>query len=217
MRWRDDGNRIHIAKDPLGRPAIRMDVPKGKVPNTSFMVAPLGDPGADRACLSVEVLVPGDFDWGAGGGKLGWGLWGGAIGCTSGGCPAASQTGWVQRNVRGSNNGTRVPGQRLYSYHLNRDGEHGEYGAPMPMPKGRWMRIEQEIVMNTPGRADGYARAWVDGKQYGEMRALAFRCSWKWATRGLIVNDMWGGDTSAQVNYSPKSQHLWYSQYKVYR
>ena len=33
-----------------------------------------------------------------------------------------------------------------------------------PLPKGRWLRVNQEVVLNTPDASDGIVRLWIDGK-----------------------------------------------------
>ena len=43
------------------------------------------------------------------------------------------------------------------------------------LPKGRWVRIEQELVLNTPGQADGIARLWLDGDLKAEGTGLKLR------------------------------------------
>ena len=40
---------------------------------------------------------------------------------------------------------------------------------------GRWTRIEQEFVLNTPGQPDGTMRAYVDGKLVHEAYGVGFR------------------------------------------
>jgi hypothetical protein len=40
---------------------------------------------------------------------------------------------------------------------------------------GLWTRIEQEVVLNTPGQLDGIARMWVDGKIVWEQHGVGFR------------------------------------------
>src|SRR5262249_15230605 len=40
---------------------------------------------------------------------------------------------------------------------------------------GRWVRVEQEVVLNTPGRADGLMRMWIDGKLVLERGDIGYR------------------------------------------
>ena len=40
---------------------------------------------------------------------------------------------------------------------------------------GRWVRVEEEVVLNTPGQMDGILRVWVDGKLVNEQFGIGFR------------------------------------------
>jgi hypothetical protein len=47
-------------------------------------------------------------------------------------------------------------------------------GGGFTLSRGRWMRIEQEVVLNAPGNADGELRLWVDGRIVAERGGVAF-------------------------------------------
>ena len=56
----------------------------------------------------------------------------------------------------------------------------GERGVGLPaktwnFPTGRWVNIEQEIRLNTPGQANGTLAIWIDGVLRVEMNDVAFR------------------------------------------
>ena len=56
----------------------------------------------------------------------------------------------------------------------------GQRGLVLVDPKaalkpGRWVRIEQEVVLNTPGQSDGTLRMWVDGKIVYEQSTIGYR------------------------------------------
>lgn len=42
-------------------------------------------------------------------------------------------------------------------------------------PKGRWLRVNQEMVLNKPGEADGVVRLWIDGKLVAERADMRLR------------------------------------------
>lgn len=210
-------HRTEIARAPGGRVALQMNIPKGENKLNAFWLDPLGNPGVDAACLSLNVYFPSGFQWAPGGGKMAWGLWGGdRAHYLSGGTPPSQQEGWSVRNVTGN------PGFRLYSYNLNRPDNHGQYSVHSPKWMSsdwrteRWHKIEMEIVMNTPGKADGYAQMWLDGKNLRTMRNLVFRKDTKWKIRGLMWADLWGGTTSDPNRMSPRKQNMWYADYKLY-
>lgn len=220
---RDDQRRILVATDPRGRLGLKVNVPKGIVGNTRAMFAPLGEPGARAACLAFELFVPSDFKWGMKGGKHGYGLWGGRPGNVGGGSIPHEQTGWLVRNVRAGEERSPNYGTRLYSYALNRDAKRqangevfGTTSANGFTPKGRWLNVEQEIVMNDPGWANGYSRLWINGIQYAEMTNQIMSCGKEWAVRGLVFNEMWGGNPEDRLHQSPKAQHYWLGQYRIY-
>lgn len=211
--------RTSIARAPDGTVALQMNIPKGKNDKSTFFLSPLGSRGVDAACLSVRVFMEKGFQWPAQGGgtKMGWGLWGGdSVHALSGGARPANQTGWSVRNVNS------IWGFRLYSYHLNRPGNHGAYGSPLARwessawRSGRWHTIELEVKMNTPGKSNGYTQLWLDGSLRKNLTNLRFRNNNNWAIRGLMFNDMWGGNTSDQKNWSPKKQNMWYAEYRIY-
>lgn len=43
------------------------------------------------------------------------------------------------------------------------------------LERGQWYQIEMQVEMNTPGRADGVIRGWVDGKLSYEKTNMVFR------------------------------------------
>jgi len=45
----------------------------------------------------------------------------------------------------------------------------------LKLPRGKWVEIEQEVVLNTPGQADGRLRIWIDGRLYLNLGTVAFR------------------------------------------
>lgn len=66
------------------------------------------------------------------------------------------------------------------------------------LERGRWVRIEQEIAMNTPGRRDGLLRVWVDGELKLEQANMLYRKDPAQGLRGI----------DASVHYS-RSNHVW--------
>jgi hypothetical protein len=61
--------------------------------------------------------------------------------------------------------------------------EHNE----VSLPRGRWIAVDQEVVLNTPGRNDGVLRVWLDGKLSFESRAVGFRTDKDSAIRGILA------------------------------
>jgi hypothetical protein len=57
------------------------------------------------------------------------------------------------------------------------------YYPPLNISLGVWHRIEFEVILNTPGHADGTQRFWLDGVLKGAWQGLVFR-----TTRDLMLN-----------------------------
>jgi hypothetical protein len=215
-----DRSRVAIGRAPDGTVAVQMNIPKGENRTSTFFLDPLGRKGVEAACLSLRIFFENGFEWATGGGgtKLGFGLWGGdAASKLSGGTRPSDQLGWSVRNVNSSY------GFRLYSYHLNRPGAHGQQGGSglarwgsSDWRPGQWHDVDLEVVMNDVGRNNGYAQLWLNGKHRQNMTNLRFRNNSDWAVRGLYFSDIWGGKTSDPDFWSPKAQKMWYADYKIY-
>lgn len=66
------------------------------------------------------------------------------------------------------------------------------------LERGRWVRIDQEIAMNTPGRRDGLLRVWIDGDLKLEQKNVVYRQDLSQGLRGV----------DASVHYS-RPNHAW--------
>ncbi|MGI9477886.1 MAG: polysaccharide lyase [Hyphomicrobiaceae bacterium] len=58
----------------------------------------------------------------------------------------------------------------------------------LEMPRGQWVGIEQEVVLNTPGLRDGVLRIWVDGALQLNLGGLAFRKDAGTRFKGVIAD-----------------------------
>ncbi len=183
---------------PKGSASIyRSDVPKGGL---TFRWQPQDLVGATSACLSYSVFLPADFNFG-GGGELP-GLFGGAnyqpATRTEGAAGVASRFKW---GADGKGDlALQVPAIT---------GANGPFNLEIGsfvIPKGRWVPVEQEIVLNTTGQADGSARLWVDG----DLKIQRSKISWRTddtVTLTGVIHDVWyGGATSAAT--APKDTML---------
>lgn len=130
-----------------------------------FRWTPPGVEPATAACLSYSLWLPDDFAFNSGGVLPG----------IFGGLPAG---------MLGQDDGEKQFGSRLQW----RSGVEAKLGiaaagsdyrpvsAPgFPLPKGRWTRIEQELVLNAPGAGNGLVRLWVDGQLKAEDPKVALR------------------------------------------
>jgi hypothetical protein len=146
---------------------LQPDSPKGGV---SFPWEPRPVQGKTAACLSYSVLLPADFQFNRGGSLPG--ISGAGTGLPSPDVFAARMMwreggrGGVTLRVTSSGETRSAPGDR----------------ESFPFPRGRWVKLEQEVVLNTPKQADGVLRVWVDGKLAVERGDLSYR-----ATAGVTV------------------------------
>ncbi len=59
---------------------------------------------------------------------------------------------------------------------------------------GRWHQVTQQIALNTPGRANGRLRMWLDGSLVGSVDDLHFRDSPQLHIDGVFVDVFFGGN-----------------------
>jgi hypothetical protein len=136
---------------------------------TSFLWNPAGVGKAVSACLAYRVFVPSDFDY-ANGGTLP-----GLYGELSGSAPTGGQTGLSTR-VAWTREGT-IELQANLSEVMgpSANSEPVMLASSANLAKGRWTKIEQEIVFNSPNSKDGVTRMWVDGRLVLSDTAVAWR------------------------------------------
>jgi hypothetical protein len=58
---------------------------------------------------------------------------------------------------------------------------------------GVWYRLEQKVVLNTPGKSDGYIKVWVNGKIVINKRNLLFRITDELKIEGIMFSTFFGG------------------------
>lgn len=128
------------------------------------------------ACLSYYVGLPKDFEFKDPGHLPG--IYGGSASLVDTGDAAevfASRVGWMQDGSISTD--TRLP-DTAASWNRSRD--------DMRWPLGKWVKVEQELVLNTPGKADGTLRLWVDGKLRIDRGGVAFRTSAQTSIDGVL-------------------------------
>lgn len=129
------------------------------------------------ACASYAVRFNRDFDFG-GGGRLP-GLFGGRPGEDRNAHEAFSaRLSWAKDGLLSIYG--HMPGLTP-SYDLRSERREAE------LPVGQWVAVDQEVVLNTPGRSDGAVRVWLDGKLRFESRNLSFRTGPESEIRGVLA------------------------------
>lgn len=213
--------------------SLQRNVKPGPVPSSSFAFRNFPT-GSNAICISLDVYFPSNFVGNSKGGKLGYGIWGGAR-PSGGGTSMINQIGGQGFVVRNTIRYSPSTNTSLYSYHLNRGASglwqvqdqpkcdtsncclYGDSSARGAIPRGKWVRIEEEVVLNSLDQPNGYARLWVDGRQAGEItNMLIYESTAKMMIKGLFINDMWGGNINAPENQAKVNEKYWLSNYTVY-
>jgi hypothetical protein len=134
-------------------------------------------PGVSAACLAYALWLPDDFDFGRGG------LLPGLFGAPPDAVSDPNATSGFAQHLQ-----WRAGGEGRLE--LAPEGQHfSTIGArSVPLQKGRWIRIEQELVLNKPGEADGIARLWIDGALAAEGTRIAVRRSATAAIAGVLAD-----------------------------
>ncbi len=135
------------------------------------------------ACLSYDVFVPDDFDFG-GGGTLP-GLFGAS--------PSQGVAMDEKVDTRFVWSGNGKP--RLHMMLSTKDKYVTDYTPEDPrgiLGRGRWIRIDQEVRLNEPGQANGLVRLWVDGVFRSETTGAELRYSGDMHLQGVMVDVYFG-------------------------
>lgn len=64
------------------------------------------------------------------------------------------------------------------------------------LPRGRWVQVDQELVLNTPGRPDGLVRMWLDGALATEVKSADLREDTTIGINGVMGDVYFGGSGS---------------------
>jgi len=176
---------------------LEVKLPKGSIDHKNAE-APMGGmgfrwrpgmpEGTSAACLSYQLYFAPDYPFNKGG-KLP-GLFGGDG--PAGGKAVDGQSGFSARFM------WRTSGQgEVYAYIPGKPDGRGmsiDRGA-WTFPRGRWVRMEEEIVLNTPGASDGLLRVWVDGQLRLRHDDIRYRSSATLGIDGVMADIFFGGKT----------------------
>jgi len=215
MGW----NNIQITNDPqdsLRGPFLRVRYPRGSASPTvtkndgapvggANFYARLGIRPRDSLHLRYDVRFADGFNF-VKGGKLP-GLFGGTV--------------MNGRHIPDGENG-------LSTRYMWRENGKGEVYAYMPTSiehgtslgrgrwwfrPGRWYCLEQQVDLNTPGRADGRIQVWVDGKPVLDARKLIFRTVEDLKIEGIFFSTFFGGGDSSWA--TPRTTYADFARFAV--
>jgi hypothetical protein len=141
-----------------------------------FRWTPPGLTGATATCLAYSLWLDDKFAFGAGGQLPG----------VFGGAPAVPGKGGVtdQLTVNPNWDGEGYPAILA----LRGAEPHRMIGTNIALPTSRWIKIELETVLNTPGVADGLARLWIDGDLIVQDTAITLRQDEKEKLNGVLAS-----------------------------
>ncbi len=118
--------------------------------------------GKASACLSYQVLFQNGFDFQRGGALPG-------IGGTEAGGQGdnfLARLAWRPKAVGGATLRLTENGAAR-AFPVEREG--------FEFPRGKWVKLEQEVVLNTPKRSDGILRVWVNDTLAIERTDISYR------------------------------------------
>lgn len=159
---------------------------KGRLGGVSFSWKAGLPNTATAACLSYGVRLPDDFDFAQGG--ILPGIYGGDD-------PRAGKNGFSTRLAWGQGGGGDIFAT------LPSTGARGASLAPgaWTFAKGRWVVVEQEVRLNTPGQADGMLAIWIDGELRTELKDVAFRAHGQTRIEGVLADVHYGAPAPAET------------------
>lgn len=196
-------------------PSMKVRYPKNSINPSSDddhplggagFVAKLAPSGTTEACLRYHIRFEDGFEF-MRGGKLP-GLYGGDA--PSGGQSVDGTNGFSMRLM------WRRDGEgEVYAYVANKRKKYGESvgRGNWVFDTGRWIEVEQEIVLNDPDEADGIVRLWIDGRQVIEQSDIVYRTVDDVAVDGLMFSTFFGG--SSRKWASPKDQHIEFAGFEL--
>jgi hypothetical protein len=169
--------------------AMSVELPKGSAAPTSSVVPKggLSLPWQPRTlkdkstvCLSYQILLPSDFDFNLGGVLPG--VFGGVEQSND---RFLVQLGWRQGGAIGATN------------HVTLDGKKWKQQAEAEgytIPRGRWVKIDQEVILNEPDLENGVLRVWLDGTLAIDKADIAYRVKPDIALAGVAADVFYNGE-----------------------
>jgi hypothetical protein len=85
----------------------------------------------------------------------------------------------------------------------------GNYPIHATVNSGRWVCVEARLKLNTPGKKDGYAALWIDGRLDTERKNMDFRGDYTdHQINAVFLEAYWNAG-------SPVDQHRWYDDFVI--
>ena len=94
----------------------------------------------------------------------------------------------------------------FYVYHPDQRNEFGDqFKWSALFEPGTWHRIDQIVVMNTPGRSDGAMLGWLDGRLVLERRDVRYRDTDDLAIDMVYFSTFFGGGDESWASSADES------------
>jgi hypothetical protein len=193
---------VEVANAPATH-VLAVKLPKGmgsvfndptKAGGVSFRWDPRGMGGSESACLSYQVRLPENFDFGSAGVLPG--LYGGG-------------TKYNPKSAADGQNGfaTRVAWSALGDGSIKLQIPNDDANSltslagtsSFELQKGKWVALEQEIILNTPNKPDGVLRLWVNGELKIDMTDVIWRKDQRLTLSG-VLNDVSYGSIDSDAS-----------------
>ncbi len=136
------------------------------------------------ACLSYNVFLPANFEFDYAGTLPGVFGVSPQLGAKDGE-RFATHVSWTDNGAFGSH-----VAMTTKANFLTETTEHDRRAA---LPRGQWFRVDQEIILNTPGRFDGRVNLWIDGALRSQTEAAGMRKSADMFIQGVAADVFFGG------------------------
>ena len=173
---------------------------------TRFPWQPRAMQGKTSACLSYSVLLPADFDFHRGG------VLPGISGAEEKDQGDRFAVPFAWRSKDGGKEGGGV------TVRITENGVARGLPVerqPFEFPRGRWVKLEQEVVLNTPKMEDGTLRVWVDGALIVDRRDVAYRTKPGLAIGGVSVEVFRGTGPSDAHAAAGKAATVWLTPFEM--
>jgi hypothetical protein len=194
-------------KDPRIPAALRVNLRNGANVTSATASAGMSFPWEPRAvrnetaaCLSYEAFLHGDLEFHGGGTLPGLK---GSDKSQSTGDGFAANLAWRSEGQPGATVTVTESGE---TQRLRVDHDH------VTLPRGRWFKIDEEVVLNTPGQDDGMLRVWIDGALAFERAGVGYRNKSDVTISGVAADVHYGRDETATA---PIDTKIWVSPFEM--
>jgi hypothetical protein len=77
------------------------------------------------------------------------------------------------------------------------------------LPRGQWVKIDQEVILNSLGQNNGVLRIWIDGALAVESKDISYRSKGEVTFAGVAANVFYGAPGA--IAWAPSETTIWVS------